>query len=107
MDNGEILLKKAETLTKIKDIYDSLTSLELKWDEYRYELKGTESLKAYYELVAKYKDILYKFYVMAVLDWKEINDIYKTYCLVDGVEVATELAQMTTTLLSTIDTSEV
>ncbi len=105
MNSGEILLKKAETLIKIKNIYNSLTSLNLNWDEYRWELEGSESLKAYYELVAKYKNLMYKFYVMAVQDWNEINEIYKTYCLMDGVDAAADLAHMATTLLSTIEES--
>ena len=105
MNNGEILLRKAETLIKIKNIYNSLTSLNLNWDEYQWELEGSESLRAYYELVAKYKNLMYKFYVMAVQDWNEINEIYKTYCLMDGVDAAADLAHMATTLLSTIEES--
>ena len=105
MNSGEILLKKAETLIKIRNIYNSLTSMNLNWDEYSWELEGSESLKAYYELVAKYKNLMYKFYVMAVQDWNEINEIYKTYCLMDGVDAAADLAHMATTLLSTIEES--
>lgn len=80
--------------------------MNLNWDEYPWELEGSESLRAYYELVAKYKNLLYRFYALAVQDWNEINEIYKKYCFTDGVEVATDLAQMATTLLSTIDTSK-
>ena len=42
---------------------------------------------------------------MAVQDWNEINEIYKTYCLMDGVDAAADLAHMATTLLSTIEES--
>lgn len=105
MNSGEILLKKAETLIKIKNIYNSLTSLNLNWDEYPWELEGSESLRAYYELVAKYKNLMYKFYVLAAQDWNEINEIYKKYCLMDGAEVVSDLAHMATALQSTIEES--